>query len=104
MFAYGRGVASNFTIAADYFRRAAMNNHAPSLRYLGIFAINGHDQPDGIPNTKLALRWYEKCLQFSLYSDIKDLCLAELSQIKAILQNIRAHEAMTLKKFDKKWR
>ncbi len=101
MYAYGRGVASNFAIAADYFRRGAMHNHAPSLRYLGIFAINGYDQLDGIPNAKLALHWYEKCIQLSLHSHVKDLCATELAEIKLVVDSIKAHELMALKNITK---
>ena len=93
MFAYGRGVELNYTVAADYFRRCAMKNHGPSMRFLAIFALNGYDQPNGKSNPKLATKWYDLCIKQSIHrQDIQRLCSSELDEAKALISNIRTHK------------
>lgn len=100
MYAYGRGVPQNYAKAADYFRRGAMNNHSPSMRFLGIFAMNGYDQTDEMPNTKLALYWFEKCVRYSMnsqFNNVMDLCTTELNETKLIVDKIRSYQSEVLR-------
>lgn len=97
MYAYGRGTTLNYTIAAEYFRQGAMNNHSPSMRYLAIFAMNGYNQLEGIPNSKLALHWFEKCVQTSQqWADVKRLCITELNEMKTVVENIRSYQSRAM--------
>ncbi len=95
MYAYGRGVELNYIVAADYFRRGAAKKHVPSMRYLAIFALNGYDQPNRVPNPMLAIQWFGMCVSYSgLYSpDIGHMCSSEMIEAKRILIDARAYMA-----------
>ena len=94
MYCHGRGVALSHTTASEYFRRGAMNNHSPSMRYLAIFAMNGYDQPDEMSNPKEALFWFDKCIHHATHLDtVKELCTSEQKELQLMINNIRSHQS-----------
>eukprot|EP00814_Leptocylindrus_danicus_P019926 CAMPEP_0116017126 /NCGR_PEP_ID=MMETSP0321-20121206/7870_1 /TAXON_ID=163516 /ORGANISM="Leptocylindrus danicus var. danicus, Strain B650" /LENGTH=334 /DNA_ID=CAMNT_0003487275 /DNA_START=130 /DNA_END=1134 /DNA_ORIENTATION=+ len=84
MYAYGRQVQQDWTMALDIFRRCATEYfHAPSMRYIGIFYTNGH----GLPvNYEQAIVWFERCGMSGDYT-VNDLCQKEKEQLQVAIDN-----------------
>ena len=86
MYAYGRQVQQDWTVALDIFRRCATEySHAPSMRYIGIFYTHGH----GLPvDYEQAIVWLERCGASGDYS-VRDLCLNEKEQLQVASVNAK---------------
>lgn len=103
MYLYGRGVPLNDALAIDYFRQGVLNKHAPSMRYLGILAMNGQGQPHEVSNTAEALYWFEQCSMSGskggTYSDTggsNNLCRDELAELETMVDLAEAYKKMVL--------
>ena len=96
MYAFGRGVPKNYPVATDYFRQGASRNHAPSMRYLAIFAFNGHDQKSNESDPILAMFWFGECVRASR-GDIKRQCEVELNEIKLTIETSRIFKERMLR-------
>ena len=66
IYSYGRGISQNFVRALEWFRKGAVIfKHAPSMRYLGILALqNGYGvSQNGVPDYKKGLEWLNQCVK-----------------------------------------
>jgi len=101
MYAYGRGVQLNYAKAVDFFRRAALEYyHAPSMRYLGIFAFKGYGTPKNEIDFVMAEYWFRHCIEWSENSAssftwddkniaenwMNQLCTKELEEVTSLFQ------------------
>jgi TPR repeat protein len=96
MYAFGRGVPKNYPVATDYFRQGASRSHAPSMRYLAIFAFNGYDQPDSVSHPKLAMFWFRECIRASR-GDVKRQCESELNEIEVAIESSNVFKETMMK-------
>ena len=96
MYAYGRGVQRNSAKAVDLFRRAALEHyHAASMRYLGLFSLNGYGVPQDEIDFEMAKYWFRQYIEWSNDHSaipnagasgnnsenwIKQLCISELQE------------------------
>jgi len=103
MYVYGRGVPLNDILAIDYFRQSASRKHAPSMRYLGILAMNGQGQPHELSNPDEALYWFEQCSilgpiggNYSATEGASELCREELEELQTVVDLAEAYKKMVL--------
>ena len=85
MYTYGRGVPLNYTKAKELFRQAALKNHAPSMRYLGLMAMNGWGQTEDLSNPTEAIHWLEKCIEYKT-EQVQDFCERELKELMDVVE------------------
>mmetsp|Transcript_10056 Transcript_10056/g.21228 ORF Transcript_10056/g.21228 Transcript_10056/m.21228 type:complete len:343 (-) Transcript_10056:42-1070(-) len=93
MHVYGRGVAQDYTVAAELFRNVASNHerpHAPSMRYLAILQANGHSNSASIPDYDAALMWYGMCIATDDFTDVHEMCVAEHKALSDVINTARA--------------
>ena len=55
MYDEGRGIGQNFISAAEWFKRAAQQDHSVGQIYLGMLNVQGIGGP---PNLIEALKWF----------------------------------------------
>ena len=100
MIAYGRGAAQDGSLAMEIFRKCALEfNHAPSMRYLGIFSVHGHGMANGVADYKAAVTWFDKC-ERTEDPTVSGLCGREKAEIvskinlaeKEIKEKVKLHK------------
>ena len=99
MHTYGRGVALNHARAIDLFRQATMWRHAPSMQYLGRFALKGWGQPNDKPNVEDAIFWLSQCIQYTRNEAQKRMCEEDISEVELVVQEAESIHASALKRF-----
>jgi TPR repeat protein len=82
MIAYGRGAAQDASRSMEIFRRCSLDfNHAPSMRYLGIFAANGHGMAEERADYNAAVAWFDKCARTE-DPTVSSMCERERDELK----------------------
>eukprot|EP00979_Chaetoceros_neogracilis_P013332 scaffold3789_cov247-Chaetoceros_neogracile.AAC.4 len=102
MYAYGRGVPLNHARAIDSFRQATFWKHAPSMQYLGQFAMKGWGQPNDSPNVEEALAWFSQCIQHNTSEEQRKICEKEMSELQLVVQKAESIYKTITKKDGKK--
>jgi len=97
MHTYGRGVPLNYARAVDLFRQATFWKHAPSMHYLGKFALKGWGRPNEKPNVEDAMFWLDQCIQHSIIEERKHICEEDLSELEQLIDEADSNRASILK-------
>jgi TPR repeat protein len=113
MYAYGRGVQQDFSKATELFRlnsaggmmnpgtggESGGGHHAPSMRYLGIFATHGHGYPNGVSDYKAALFWFERCASED-DETASAQCVADGDELRVLVEQAQTNVRETMANFD----
>ena len=100
MIAYGRGTSQDASAAMEIFRKCSLElNHAPSMRYLGIFAVNGHGAPDGISDYQSAVAWFDKCARTG-DPTVGAQCGRERDEVKSKINGAEAEIREKMSKYE----
>ena len=97
MYTYGRGVPLNYARAVDLFRQATFWKHAPSMHYLGKFALKGWGRPNEKPNVEDAMSWLTQCIHHSITEERKHICEEDLSELEQLIDKAESNRASVLK-------
>mmetsp|Transcript_4772 Transcript_4772/g.10664 ORF Transcript_4772/g.10664 Transcript_4772/m.10664 type:complete len:100 (-) Transcript_4772:1122-1421(-) len=91
MYAFGRGPMQDFYKAQSLFQRVIEYNpdHAPSLRYLGLFQAKGYGS--NAPDYDAAIVYYKACAKAAgdKYPEVSSICVDEHDRLADVIQRVR---------------